>query len=132
MGLWFACELLYACYFDFALAFKVFTFGELIVSTSFFDFVSDLYFVLNETFYNTYLFYAMVASLGISLFIFPRVLIQKKLYPAMYGEHIDKFFPGFWLISKNLFFVSLTRDRYVTVSDQLMFTRPSREDLENK
>ena len=130
LGFMFAYELLDSCYYDVVLTFRVLVFGELVVITSWFDFVSDLYFILNETFYNEYLFYAMVASLGISLFIFPRVLFQKKLYPTIYGEHIDKFFPGFWLISKNLIFITYARDRYITVRSQVVFTRPLREDIE--
>ena len=50
----FIYEVLYTCYYDLSLVLSVMTFGELIVATSFFDFTSYIYFILNEQFYNNY------------------------------------------------------------------------------
>ena len=130
LGLLFLWELLDSCHYDISLAFKVLTFGELIVITSVFDFFSDIYYILNEQFYNIYLFGFMVASLGISLFIFPNVLYREKLFPAMWGGNIDKFYPGFKLISKKVFFLTY-RNGFVAVDQQVVFKRPSKEHLEN-
>ena len=129
LGSLFLLELLDTCHYDIALAFKVITFGELIVIASVFDFLSDIYYILNEQFYNIYLFGFMAASLGISLFIFPSVLYRKKLHPAIWGEKIDAFYPGFKIISERVFFLTY-KHGFIAVDQQVLFKRPTREHLE--
>ena len=124
----FLYELLYACYYDLSLVISALTFGELIITTSTFDFTSDIYFVLNEQFYNEYLFGLMVASLGISLFIFPGVLIRQKLAPAMTGDKINQYFPGYVFLSSKIFFITFI-DGYIAIDQQIIFRRPNRDDL---
>jgi hypothetical protein len=124
------CELFYTCYYDLKLVVSAVTFGELIVLLSFIDFTSDIYYILNEQFYNEYLFGFMVASLGISLLNFPRVLYNQQLAPAMIGKKIDQYFPGFNYISEELYFITYING-YIGIKGQKKFSPPSREDLEN-
>ena len=72
----------------------------------------------------------MVASLGISLFIFPRVLIRQQLAPAVFGEKIDQFFPGFNYISRKVFFIT-SINGHVAIDDPVLFSRLTRDDLQN-
>ena len=97
---------------------------------SFFDFLSDIYFILNEQFYKEILFGFTVASFGISIIIFPRVLYERNLAPAMLGEKIDRYFPGFIYISEELYFITYINGS-IGIKGQKIFKPPSRTDLEN-
>ena len=53
------------------------------------------------------------------------------MYTINIGDNINKYFPGFYFISRKVIFITY-KEGYVAVDKQVVFGRPSRETLEGR
>ena len=121
--------LLFCCRFNVVLCFRVLSFAQLLVATSTYNFISDVNYILTAKFYSTGLFASMVGSLGVVLLLFLFIAISRKLYPAMLFQTYH-LFPGYYFISKHLYFITADSKGVIAVKDQLMMKPKTKETLE--